>query len=263
MRAFAFIVAVVLASACSPAAPGSKWATKLTPAPKDVTQEPPPPDDVYYLSLTSAELPEKTRGGQAWDDDGPPDPFAVLLVEGKETLRTASGADTLAPSWNDLGGNFELPVSAEVAIEVRDSDGVTSELMGKAKTGAPTSAQLVTGTMTLDLGDGGRVVLRAGPAHAYVGLGFDYGLDQRGLQVRKILKHSPASRAGLVVGDRIIKVGDRDVRGRPAREAESALNAIGSKPVVMVVQHDGGATEDIELTVGAIYPLYDELGAID
>jgi hypothetical protein len=255
---------VLIACACSPAAPSSKWQTRLEPAPREVTLDPPAPDDVYFFRFERAELPEKTTGGQAWDDDGLPDPVAVLFVDGKETLRTRSAADTRTPQWPGApGANFHVPASADIEIVVEDADGLGAQVMGKVKSGPPTGSQLGPSTFRVELGGGSWVELTALPARALVGLGFDYVLDQKGLLVREVLQHGPAARAGLVVGDRIIQVAGKDLRGKQAREVKSAINAVGKKPADFVAQHEDGTTKSFKLSVGPIYPLYEELGTID
>lgn len=265
------VCCALLATACSTstgcttgAGSLSGWATRLEPPPKGLALKPPPPDDVYWVSFQAAKLPARTTGGQLWDElGGWPDPVAILYVDDREVLRTAAASDTIEPTWGSPSGNLQIPDSASLRVEVEDQDAIKNLPIGKGRAGAPTTTDLSEGKMIFDLGSQSELILRVEPAHGLLGLGFDYEIVAGALYVKKVLSHSPASRAGLTVGDQIVGIGDRMLEGYKSREIRSTINTIGSKPKKVIVKHRSGTTETFELSVGPIYPLYDEYGELD
>src|SRR5512138_2992596 len=63
--------------------------------------DPPPPKDVLFVAIAKARIPSKTRDGRSWDkgSGAAPDPYAILTVDGKETLRTSVVSNSLRPHW--------------------------------------------------------------------------------------------------------------------------------------------------------------------
>ena len=117
--------------------------------------------------------------------------------------------------------------------------------------------------MEIDTGHRSSVVIEVAPAHALIGLGFDYDVYDGRATVTEVWKHGPAGRGGMEVGDKLLEIGDRDVKTSTAREIRSAINAISGEPVVVVVQHRSGTTSNVSLSAGPIYPLADEYGPLD
>jgi hypothetical protein len=251
--------------ACDQLRPKPRLATRLLGAPDGVSLDPPPPPHVYWLRVRSGKLPKLTVDNRPWDEVGAdPDPFVVVSVNGKEILRTPAATDTIEPQWIEPSGNFEIPDDAVVEVEVRDSDAVGDNLLiGRAKVGAPTNADLQSGRMAVDIGRRAVIYIEVEPAHPMIGLGFDYWVQNGELVIKEVWKHSPAGRAGMEPHDRIVQVAGRDVRKMSDRSAHSTINAITSKPIEVVIQKESGNTQTISLGVGPIYPLYSEHGEID
>src|SRR5690606_10595179 len=71
----AWVLSTVLGTGCAAVYPVID--TPVRPAPPDATLEPPPPESFLFLALKSGLVPERTRGGKAWDalGSGAPDPY--------------------------------------------------------------------------------------------------------------------------------------------------------------------------------------------
>jgi membrane-associated protease RseP (regulator of RpoE activity) len=223
-----------------------------------VSLSPGPPEDVYWLSLESAKIPAR----KIWDDrGGKPDPFVVLHINGREVMRSASVADSLQPVWKGPQGNFAFDRADEVVLELVDSDPIRSLPMGSATLSPPTAEQLAAGKLEVEVMRHGQVTLAVAPARAMYGLGFDYAVFGDEVVVRRVMKHSPAGRAGMRPGDRIVSIGERKVKGMTSSQVKSVL-AVPLAGVQIIVRHDGGTTEAMTLSEGPLYPLYQEYGSV-
>jgi len=239
-------------------------ATRLSPAPKGVSLKPPPPDGVYWLRLRSAKIPVRNTGGQLWDEIGAfPDPYVRVSVGKKLLFESEAKADTLEPVWTAQGYNYALSSSDRLLVELLDADALNDRIMGRATVDVPGPVELQAGVMEVDTGNRGRVIIEVSPAHALIGLGFDYDVYDRRATVTEVWKHSPAGRGGMEKGDRLVRIGDRDVDKSTAREIRSAINAISGKEVTIVVLHRSGTTADVRLAAGPSYPLADEYGPLE
>ncbi len=254
-----------LVSACtSNAGTTSGWATKLLPAPDGLTLDPPPPNDLYWIAFASADIPARTKGGQLWDEVGGwPDPIAKLFVDGKEAMRAPVVTDRLKPIWKSPHGNLQIDPGSTLRVELEDEDAVRNLPIGHAESGPPALADLSEGMMRFDLGSRTELVLKVEAAHGMLGLGFDYSFVAGITLIKKVMRHSPAGRAGVRVGDQIVSIGDRRLDGLKSRAVRSAVNSIGSIPTTFIVKHQDGPTEALKINVGPIYPLYAEYGEID
>jgi hypothetical protein len=89
---------------------------------------------------------------------------------------------------------------------------------------------------------------RGGGAMAYLGVVPDYaGADEKGLRLTEVNADSPASRAGLKVGDVIIKFGDIEVAS--VRDLATGLrqHKAGQKIAIVVLRDDSEMTLDVTL----------------
>jgi carboxyl-terminal processing protease len=78
------------------------------------------------------------------------------------------------------------------------------------------------------------------------GLGIEITLDRNGvLMVQAPLEDSPAFKAGVLAGDRIIKIEGKTTKGITIREAVNQLRGPKGDPVTITVLHENGNTEDI------------------
>jgi hypothetical protein len=238
--------------------------TPIRTPPPGFALVPPPPEEVLYLRFEGASIPKRTVDGREWDNvGGAPDPFAKLLVNGKEIIVTPIESDTLSPKWGDqVRANYRIRRGSAVKVEVWDKNPITSHpictekvdnIHGEANTEHP---------FEIVCESGARVRLVVEPAHGKLGLGFYYELRTEGAAVTRVLEESPARRAGLATGDEITRVQGQEVRTMEEGKLQSLINANASTGVEMTIKRDGQERQ-VKLRDGAIYPLVGEPVAID
>lgn len=241
------------------------------PAATGAKLEPPAPPDLYWVKFTGAEIPDKSPGGQLWDDvDELPDPFAVIYVDDREVLRGSTEGNTLSPTWPEgPSGNILLPRGSSFKLELFDADALENTLIGRGKFVAPTTDELNEGFMWIQLeaasGGGararrGRVKLSIEAPHALIGFGFGIEVDREKVFVTECLEHSPAGRAGVRKGDKLLAVNGVNIA--PATESEGRSFFDGATSVDVTLKHPNGPTQTIKLKQGAVYPLFDEYGVL-
>jgi carboxyl-terminal processing protease len=80
------------------------------------------------------------------------------------------------------------------------------------------------------------------------GLGIEITLDKNGiLMVQAPLEGSPAFKAGVLAGDRIVKIEGKTTKGITLRGAVKKLRGPKGKPVTVTVLHETGRFEDITI----------------
>jgi hypothetical protein len=239
--------------------------TPLRTPPPGFSLVPPPPDDLIYLRFHGAVIPTKTVDGREWDSVGgaAPDPFAKLLVNGKEIIVTPVESDTLRPKWGDqVRANYRIKRGSAVKVEVWDKNPINSRpictediknLHDEVNTDHP---------LEITCESGARVELIAEPAHGRLGLGFYYELRTEGAAVTRVIEESPARRAGLAPGDEIVRVQGQDVLTMEDGKLQSLINANASIGVELTVRR-GEQSREVKLKNGSIYPLVSEPIVID
>jgi len=80
-----------------------------------------------------------------------------------------------------------------------------------------------------------------------VGLGIELKLDTEGLRLVGVIRGGPAFEAGLKVGDKIIKVGAKPVRGLSLDEAASRLQGSEGTAVDIQVLRGDGSTRSFRI----------------
>jgi len=224
---------------------------------------PPPPPELRWVAFKSASVPPKTRDGRDWDSvlGSKPDPYAVLLVNKQELLRTPSQTDTLEPTWPDSKrGNFRLPPGAKVRVELWDSNQIGDQPIGIREVGTLTPEMLRSGELRVSFDGGGSVVLALEPAHAVYGAGLWYELRTDTCFITRTLDNSPAQRAELGKGDEVVKIAGLDVRQMEPDAIRSAFNAIPSKGLELSIRRKDGGAMEVSLQEGPIYALHSEYG---
>ena len=232
--------------------------TPITAAPKDVELSPPPPPDRHYLEIKGAKIPEKTRDGRTWDSvfGSLPDPLLKIFVNDAEIIVTNSEANTLEPVWADAPrGNFAIAAGDKLEVQLWDANALASTAIGK-RDQTLTADMIDSGQVELELSGGGRVTLAIGPARAVWGAGFWFELRNAGARISRVVDGSPASRAGLVDGDKVLQIDGKPTDGMSVNEIRSALAAIPSAGRALDVQHSDGSTLQVTIKEGPIYPLY-------
>jgi hypothetical protein len=240
--------------------------TPLRTPPPGFSLAPAPPDDLIYVRFAGAEVPARTVDGRQWDDVGgaEPDPFAKLLVNGKEIIVTPVDSDTLRPKWSDqVRANYRIRKGSLVRVEVWDKNPIKSRPICLEDI-ADFHAQVTTEhPIEIVCESGARVQLVAEPAHGRLGLGLFYELHTEGAYVTRVLEESPARRAGLSAGDEIKTVQGENVLTMEEGKLQSLINANASLGVAMTVKRSDGQSREVKLKDGAIYPLVSEPVGVD
>jgi PDZ domain/C2 domain len=241
-------------------------ATRLrSPAPGQVL-EPPPPEDIRWMRVLSARIPERTRDGRTWDQvlSSLPDPYARVLANGKELFRTSVQTDTLEPTWpGGPSGNFRILPEDRLRVELWDSNAINDKPIGVREIGRPTEEQRAAGEIRVELEGGGALTLAFAPARAWIGLGLWYELRTGAVFISRTTPGSPAERAGILKGDQVIEIAGRDARSMSSGQVRSAFNAVPHTGLALTLKHATGATERVTVAEGPIYPTFDVFGAVE
>jgi hypothetical protein len=221
---------------------------------------PSPPPDLLYIVFDKAIIPRQTRDGRKWDSVGgdAPDPFAKVLVNGEEIIKTPIESNTLHPKWpNQVRANYQVDRGAKVVVELWDSNPINNDPICR------TSVEFIHdkvggGTSELLCNSGARILLRVESAHAMVGLGMYYELQSQKVKVTRVIQHSPASRAGLVPNTELIAIQGELVGQLDADQVRSMINANAPTGLKLDAKLPDGTNKQVELKEAAMYPLVSE-----
>jgi C2 domain len=234
----------------------------LRTPPTDFHLVPPPPEDLFYFRFGGADIPTKTRDGRHWSSSGgeAPDPYAKLVVNGKDLVVTSVESDTIRPTWPDQDrANYRIHPSDTLEVEVWDSNPLNNHPICRQR--VPSFQDFLKTDepyMEIECDNGGRVRLVIEPAHARLGLGLYYELRSPEAYVTHVLAESPASRAGLRGGEQIVRAQDQEVRTMEEGKLQSLINANAALGVKLQVRAEGAAPREVTLRDGPIYPVAGE-----
>jgi hypothetical protein len=240
--------------------------TPVRTPPGQVKLTPPPPDELLFLKFAGAVIPTRTRDGRNWDSVGGslPDAFAKLLVDGKVILETPVQSNSLTPTWPEqVKANYHVRKGAAIRVELWDSNPINnhpicvsdmSDLHADVSTEAP---------VVISCNSGAELKLAVEPAHGRLGIGLFYELRREDVAVTRVLRESPAARAGLVRGDQLLKIQGKPVKTMDDGEAQSLINANAATGVTLLVRKLDKSEVELTLKEGAIYPVIGEGVSID
>jgi len=249
--------ALLLVSACvwSCGAVYPELSTPIKAARAGRELTPPPPEDLLFIRFKSAEIPTRTRDGRKWDAVGgeAPDPVAKLIVDGKELIATPVQSNTLTPTWPDQkSANYRIRSGVVARVELWDSNVITNHPIC-VKRIEDLAASVSSGGVEVFCDSGARMSLLVEPAHAKLGVGLYYELRSQSVYVTRVLAESPASRAGVRRGDKIVKIMGKDVATMEEGEARSLINAKSQLGLKLNLEHEDGSQIDVTLSEGPIY----------
>lgn len=226
--------------------------------------DPPPPPDLYWISVREGTAPERTRDGRTWQELGGklPDPFVILFINGKELLRTNPESNTLHPTWPDSPrGNFRIQRSDKLRVEMWQDALVRTPICVK-NVGGDTEDWVATRQIRVSCDGGSEVIIAWEPAHGRSGYGFYYELRTENVHVTRVFEESPAARAGIRFNDQIVAVDGQTVRAMKAGDLQGHFNAQRTEGVEIELLHSDGVSAKVALKEGAIYPLFSEVGPL-
>ncbi|HWA71237.1 MAG TPA: PDZ domain-containing protein [Polyangiaceae bacterium] len=243
---------------------GAVYPELATPArepPPGFVFEPAPPPDLLYLAFLKAAIPDKTRDGRAWDSVGGslPDPFAKLMLGDKPLIVTPVQANTLNPTWpNQKRGNYEIASGARLRVELWDSNPINNHPICSEEVRDLRDEVSAGGRIEVTCESGAYIELSAEPAHGKIGLGLYYEIRTDDVVVVRVIRESPAARAGVARGDQIVSIMGEPVKGMDQGRVRSLINSNGSTGLRLALRAGKGAERQVELKDGPIYPLLGE-----
>jgi PDZ domain/C2 domain len=240
--------------------------TPVRTPPAHVALTPSPPEELLFVKFAEATIPVRTRDGRSWDSVGGslPDAFAKLFVDGKLILETPVQSNSLKPTWpNQRKANYEVPLGAAVKVELWDSNPINNHPICIADVSGLHAGAASDDLRRIQCTSGAEIVLVVDPAHSRLGAGFFYELRRDEVVVTRVLRESPAARAGLLPGDMLVQIQGRSVRSMSEGEAQSLINANAPTGLTLVVRKVDKSERVITLKEGPIYPLVQEGIPID
>src|SRR5690606_31093678 len=213
------------------------------------------PEDMLYLAVESATIPERTRDGRRWDALGGelPDPFVRISIAERELFLTEVQPNTLTPSFPEQPrGNYRIPKGSELRVELWDDNAMTNHPICVRRL-RNVHAEAVSGRVDVRCDSGARLVLVIEPAHAELGPGFHYELRTSSIFVTRVERHSPAGRPGLAPGDELVAIQNKPVESLRAGEAQSLINVHSRSGLNLTVERRSGKVEDLTLKEGPIH----------
>ncbi len=251
----ALAASVSLALGCGAVFPRYTTATRRPPdGMRESGALTPPPDDVRYVSVVSAELPPSRTDGRTWDSDGAPDLYVVITRDGSEVYRSPVVSDSLRPTWSNAGENLRTPAGARWRVELWDEDGVVDDPVGSQEfVGVPSSA-LDGGEWVVRLPRNAVVRLRAAPPEPRVGMGVTYEVHEDYLGVISVVPGSPGAQAGLAEGDRVVSVDGHSVQSLGELGARRAMDRASMREVTLWYRRGEAAPREARVQPGAVYP---------
>jgi hypothetical protein len=197
------------------------------------------PEDLWQLTVVSADVPHLKRTGTSWDDDGgKPDPYVLLRIKGVERWRSSSSDDTFEPGFSQPPTNFVFARDARLRFELWDDDGVGSDPIGIYE-GRVFAESVIGSDTTIKLDSGANLTLRLDKPVPKQGLGLsEYELRPSAVLILAVVPNSPAARAKLKPGDRIIAIDGKPLNKFEQQEAESALALASQHKSKLLVARD-------------------------
>ncbi|HEU5074723.1 MAG TPA: PDZ domain-containing protein [Polyangiaceae bacterium] len=250
--------ALSLVTACGAVYP--EVATPVRSVPPGKQLEPEPPGNLLYIVFDKVIIPKQTRDGRKWDAVGgaAPDPFAKLLVNGQEIIKTPTESDTMHPTWpTQVRANYRIEPGDKVVVEVWDSNPIHNDPICVVKVDSiHDKASDVASELLCN--SGARVQLRVESARPKLGLGLSYELQAQTVKVTRVIEHSPAASAGLSAGVEIVAIQGKNVAELDADQIRSVINANGQTGLRLDIKLPDGTSKGVEVKEAAMYPVVSE-----
>lgn len=241
-------------------------ATPVRNPPAEAVLKPPPPEDLLFLKFDGAVIPSRTRDGRNWDSVGGslPDAFAKLIVDDKVILETPVQSNSLTPTWPDQRrANYRVAPGALVRVELWDSNTLNNHPICVASLRDLHADAVSEEPKLISCSSGAELRLVVDPAHGKLGIGIFYELRTEQVVITRVLKESPAARAGLAPNDELLKIQGKLVKTMADGEAQSLINANAATGLTLLVKKADKSQVEINLKEGAIYPLAEEDVPVD
>lgn len=261
LRAVFFLATAGATMGCAAVFP--ELSTRISVAPALQTFDPPPPPDRHYVVVKGAKLPAKTRDGRDWSEvfGSLPDPYLKFIVNENELFRTDAESDTTTPKWPTAPkGNWPLKIGDVLRVEVWDENPLVDHPIG-VKEVKITDDFFTENEHQFALDDyDSSLTISIEPAKPIWGAGLWFELRASSSYVTRLLDGSPASRAGIKSGDRIVSINGNAVERMSPDDVTGLLRAIPHEGRALVLQHEDGTALQVNLKEGPIYALFKDAG---
>jgi hypothetical protein len=213
------------------------------------------PSGLWSIRLVEAQLPETKGGGLPWDSDGTgPDPYIRVVIDNRVVWESPVQQNTLNPQWNvTLPRSVRVPAGSKLRLELWDEDTASADPAGTfAHQGLPANA-LPNAKARLGLDNLGTVTITISAAKPWKGLGVTYEQHSDSLVVLSVEPFSPAARAGISVGDRVVAIGETRVEQLTAARAASDLSLAIDRGSALTVADQQGKEREVNLDRGYLW----------
>jgi hypothetical protein len=213
------------------------------------------PSGLWSIRLVEAQLPETKGGGLPWDSDGTgPDPYLRLVIDGRMVWEAPVQQNTLNPQWNvTLPKSVRVASSSVFRIEIWDEDLASSDPAGSyTHTGIPENAQS-DARARLSLDNLGTVTVTLSAPKAWKGVGLTYEQHSDSLVVLAVEALSPAARAGIGVGDRVLAIAGARIESLTAAKAASELALAADRGAQLTIADAAGRERTVQLDRGYLW----------
>jgi hypothetical protein len=252
-RSGLFVCAAALTCTVGCAYP--RRATPLSPLTQPAVDRRTQPENLWQLRLVRAEIPREKRSGLSWDDEGGlPDPYFVLSIAGRERWQSPVVQDSLSPAFEaQPAQNLAFDRAARVRMELWDKDTLGGDPIGIYE-GRALGEAILDADTTIKLDSGAAITLRIMKPEPKLGVGISsYEVRPSALLILEVADASPAARAGLASGDRIVAIDGKPIKSLSRPQAESALALAAQRKSLLQVER-GKAQRKVTLDSGYIWP---------
>jgi hypothetical protein len=201
------------------------------------------PDDIWRITIVGATIVPRKNGDLPWDEgEGLPDAFVRVFRGEQQLYESPVIDDSLEPEWDAvLPSNIRVGSNAQLRFELWDRDQFGSDPVGFYRSSGRPPTAMPDADARLPLAGGSYVTVRFQAPRAHRGVGIaEYEVHPDALVVIRVLPHSPASRADIEPGDRIVRIGDRRVSSMSANDAASELSQALSRRHELGIQNARG-----------------------
>jgi hypothetical protein len=230
--------------------------TFMHPAPLALVKVDDRPKGLWTLRVVGAELPPFKATGLPWDSDGTdPDPFVRILIDKRLVWESPVRENNRHPEWNfTLPKNVEISEDSVFRVELWDRDSAVSADPAGAmtSTGLPGTA-LPDATASLSLDNLGSVSIMVSAPRAQQGVGLRFEVRPDALIVLDVEHYSPAARAGILPGERIVAIGPQRVSELGGDEATSDLSLCAERGLTLTVADKLKHERQVSLDKGFIW----------
>jgi hypothetical protein len=243
------LLAFVLLSACA----YPRRSTSLSPVTAPGASTLGAPEHTFSITIVAAQTGAMRRGSLSWDDGGGlPDCFVRIYRNDELVFESETINDSIRPEWNQtLPRNVEVPSGARIRLEVWDRDTLGADPVGVWRgVGMPSNAESGVDARVLLEGESWLTVRLASPRpHRGIGIR-QFEIRGDALVITEIESHSPAGRAGLVVGDAIVAIGGRAVSSIPQNDSVTALSLAAERDEPLRVRGPNGSERVVQMDHG-------------